>query len=275
MSIPTHVFNAACKYAIEGTPGTRNTNVSMLPQTGVDIRFDSERREFHEGFGPGSDMLQAQELLTEAYSISLGFDVYSGAFIRDCCHRTAGVLPSLSFEFCMAADAAEAVYGARCNTLRLSAAERGCLHADTDWVAQHHSDTGVFTWTAPQYYPYVWAGGTWSLGGQIIGIDLTCENNVFSHYAMSSTLGGTPYDPSHILPGFMNVSARIRAITEYDISPTTDDVTASLIFVSGTNTLTLGLTGGAYWGQEPTIPRDGAVEFGVDMRFRNITISEG
>jgi hypothetical protein len=261
----------------------------MFPNTIQNLEYDTEQ-EHQESYGPASQVMQHAEPVALRYPINLDFEVFSGSFIENFCFSgagswAAGSLPSLSFEFCdnYNDSQGDALYGAVCNTLRLSCAPRGILTASTEWLAMHHTATTGFSWTAPQDTPpYVWAKGVWrdSVQGvnvdvHPIAIDITVENNVQELYAMLATLAGTnaDYEPSHLLAGYQNVSAEIRAITKHSLV-LTDTVDVTLIFTAGGNTFTITLSDGAYRGQRRTIPADDMVQYGVPFVFQSISAVE-
>ncbi len=285
--MPNHVFNAAAKFADEyPSAGTRNTSTNMFPNTIQNLEFDTEQ-EFNEAFGPGNQDMQSAELIALRYPIRADWQVYDGSFLRDYCMLgggswAAGQLPSLSFDFCSDYDGAQgdAFWGAKCNSLRLSAAQRGILSASAEFFAMHHTTTSGFSWTVPEYRPYVWAKGVWSDATQgqdiyPIGIDLTIDHNLREVYAMFASLVGTneDYEPSHILPGYRNIRADIRALSKHTLV-ITDTVDVVMQFVSGANTLTVTLSNGVYRGQQRRIPADDLVEYGIPLTFQTISIDE-
>lgn len=278
--MPTHVYDAAAAYAVEVSPGFREGSTSLIPNTIQDLEFDVEQ-EFDEAFGAGSDIVQGQALVALRYPIRTDMRVHSGQFLIDTCQRSAGILPSVTFEFCDsgAGGQGDAYWGVVCNTLRLSATQRGILTASIDWLAKRHVVTSGFGWEMPNKKPYVWAKGIWTdatQGSNIhpIGIDITLEQNVQEQYAMLTSVVGddTDYEASHLLPGYMGVRADIRAIGK--LSPVqTDNVSVVCTFVRGSDSLTLTLSGGTYRGQQRRVPEDDMVEYGVPYVFRNLVIS--
>lgn len=279
MTVPAHVFQTATKFAVESIPGTKEVIVNPLPASGIVVDYQGVEKEVHEAFGQSSDVLQSQEKLANRHPISLEFLVHPGGNFLANCVRTAGVLPSLTFSFTKNPLYRDDLWGAKCNSLALSSAQRSPLTARTEWIAMHAArNEAADTWTTPEYRPYIWAKGVWSLAGYPVGIDIALENNIVEHYAMYTSLVGddTDYDPTHLLPGFMGVTAQIRALVPYDFGADIDNIEATLQFTSPRvgYTLTIALEGGLYRAERVSIGRDGAAEFGIPIVFRNMTISE-
>lgn len=273
-TLPAHVFRTGAKVGLESIRGDPSGSMDYFNNTIQSFDADTEK-EFHEARGPGSDILQSQELLAYRHTLRLDFDVYSGAFLRDYCMRYDWEVPSVSWQFSFGGGASRMgkdIYGAVCNSLRLSSAQRAILSASTDWLGLWAQDTVGFDWDAPVYRPYVWARGSWSLGGYIVGIDLTVENNIQELQAMTDVEGD--YNPTHLLPGYMAVRADIRAVSDYDVTPITDDIEAVLEFTSGANVLTITLERGTYRGKRHTITQDALIEFGIPLVFANCSIEE-
>jgi len=272
--MPTHGFAGNVRYGIE--PPSPVLEIDRLPFPDFLSRVrQNAARTYHQVRGIGSDVIQDQQLLMMVPELEFNHDVCSLDLLEQCI-RTVGVLPSLTFEVSRAqsgSNMADIWAGCQCASLRLSAAQREPLRAVSTWWPLGASVEAGQAWTIPNLPPFAFIQGTWTLGGEILGVEITMDNGLIRDQYISTAAPGDPFAPSFVLPGPMSVEARIRAYAMYNISELEDVIDAILTFTNGANVLHINLTGGAYHGQEHEMSGDALQEFGVPLIFANMTIT--
>ena len=280
---PRHVRALYLRTRLEATPGVSEAPLGSgddFPNTIRSLGFSLEEREYSETRGPGSRMIQSQEMLARRYPVRTEFEVHSGAWLLGALwDATNDEVYSHTFELCNEANYGWAFTGVKCNSLRLSASERGILVAEADWLALSAQAAGGFTWDAPQHRPYVFARGVFAVegvGGDVTGVDLRVDNNLQESYPMQAALPavGYEYDPKYLIAGGFRVACDLAMRTPFDISYEADDLSAVLIFESAFGLLTINLTDGVFRSQALDAPQDDLISYTVPMVFRDISIVE-
>jgi hypothetical protein len=274
--MPIHGFSGNVRYGIQSVPGTKVPILDRvdMPDFIRRVRQNAERN-YHEVTGIGSGYLQDQQLLMRAPVIEIEHDVCGPDFILNCV-RAAGLLPLLTLEISRAqsgAAQASAWVDCLCASMRLAAAQREPLRATTTWWPLTEEVEAGEEWAAPLAPPFAFIHGTWSLGGEIIGIEIDVDHGLSRDQYISTVAPGDPYAPSYVLVGRQAVTARIRSTTIYDITEVDDVIDANLVFTNGAEVLTIALTAGAYRGQEHEMSGDAVQEFGIPLTFQDIAIS--
>jgi hypothetical protein len=281
-----HVREAFARYATEVTPGTRETGLGSgddFPQILRNLSWEIQERVVNDAQGPGSRLIQSQEILSARYPFSYEFDIYNGDFLNYLLWDSVNFeVYSLTYAISAGAQGGWGVdlWGAKADTIRINIREEEALSASVDGLAMHSAETSGFTWDNPTNRPYVFARGTINLstggGDDLTSCDITIENNLVPSYAMQDALPAAAliYDPKYLVAGFFDITADVTTRDVWDTSSTNDTIQMTLVFTSGANTLTITLTGGMYRSNRGDASRDDLIGFTVPMRFRDLTIVE-